>query len=177
MKLTVYEQEHKEALAHAFQSRERFTLTGAGISAVFQAEVLNRDPRLFSPGRVEVNVELTQIGTPTMAGKWTGEGLPPVGCEFERRFVDQDSSSWAYGKVIAHGKRRVFYVDRTGDEWSHSPEDMEFRPIRTPEQIAEEEREKAIKEMIGFIGGSRRREAEYLYDAGYRKQDNADERK
>lgn len=50
-----------------------------------------------------------------------------------------------------------------------------FRPIRTPEQIAAEERDKAIEGMIADtniltgIMSDRRIMAGQLYDAGYRK--------
>lgn len=116
-------------------------------------------------------MELTfeQVSEAASSESWDGQGLPPVGVEFERRFIDQEGSPWAWGKVIAHGSRRVFYVDRTGEEWSHAPADMEFRPIRTAEQIAKDEREAALKEMLAVTGGSSRRAAKALYDAGYRK--------
>lgn len=52
---------------------------------------------------------------------------------------------------------------------------LNFPPVRTPEQIKAEEREKAIVEMAetmhaatGF--GVNRADCEALYDAGYRKQ-------
>ena len=46
-----------------------------------------------------------------------------------------------------------------------------FRPIRTPEQIAADEREAAVNGMLCYdaLGGSRRGLAEALYDAGFRK--------
>jgi hypothetical protein len=51
---------------------------------------------------------------------------------------------------------------------------MDFRPIRTPEQIAAEEREKAIDAMNKLVGDIEKiptwRDAlAALYDAGYRK--------
>lgn len=102
---------------------------------------------------------------------WNGEGLPPVGAEFERRFVDEESSSWAWGLVLAYGKRRIFYVDRTGDEWAHALADLEFRPVRTPEQIAEAAKQETIAQLIADTGGELGPSgAALLYDAGYRKQ-------
>lgn len=114
--------------------------------------------------------------------EWTGQGLPPVGtvCEvvqvssqphdYCRRFVGQNV------KIVAH------HVDVDGDEVAvFAASDYEFhalvagcfRPIRTPEQIAADEREKAIAEMseaiktqfsFGWV-------FEKLYDAGYRKHE------
>lgn len=52
----------------------------------------------------------------------------------------------------------------------------EFRPIRTPEQIAAEERDKAVQAAmddtytLGISDQSKRILIERLYDAGYRKQ-------
>ncbi|MNP80660.1 hypothetical protein D3C76_1788220 [compost metagenome] len=56
-----------------------------------------------------------------------------------------------------------------------------FRPIRTPEQIAEEEREKAITQILHVMLGHDQASihedtvqalcAKRIYDAGYRKQE------
>lgn len=101
---------------------------------------------------------------------WTGEGLPPVGtvCEYQT-WVNRE---WKKTKVLAH------HLGFAVHSWSVDGDDMEvdsapaqdFRPLSTPEQIAAEEREAALKEMIALVGGSSRRSAEALYDAGYRKQ-------
>jgi len=73
---------------------------------------------------------------------WSGEGLPPVGTVCE-----DDAGNEVV--IVAHhvnGVHAIFaesleagllYYGAAGD----------FRPIRTPEQIAAEEREKAVKEM------------------------------
>lgn len=101
---------------------------------------------------------------------WTGEGLPPVGTVCEMRRTDYVDVDWQRIEFLCAGSKKAFFRDREGHEWSRPLGDLKFRPIRTPEQIAAEERRAAIKEMIGHIGGSRRCEAEVLYDAGYRKQ-------
>lgn len=100
---------------------------------------------------------------------WTGEGLPPVGtvCEFR---VETDD--WRSCEVIAHhGEYAVCWIhcNKILASSGHA-----IRPIRTPEQIATEEREKAIDEMLALrkfpeISGSPSF-AEAIYDAGYRKQ-------
>ncbi len=95
----------------------------------------------------------------------TGEGLPPIGSHV----VVHDDGSLMYGQgesgeVLAH-------VDGCAViRMSYGLGCFLPRCLRTPEQVAAEERQAAIKEMIGHIGGSRRCEAEVLYDAGYRKQ-------
>lgn len=109
---------------------------------------------------------------------WDGQGLPPVGtvCEWH------ESDGWAYteSKVVAYTDDGLFVcMQKPG----RRPEvlridNCEFRP-RTLEQIAAEEREKAIDAMLdldpphenGLGLTSRRQFCETLYDAGYRRQE------
>lgn len=107
---------------------------------------------------------------------WDGQGLPPVGITCE---------SWRSGvrrivKILGHGDEYIFVREDDGREILLSIGDgREFRPLRTPEQIAAEEREKAIDAMLdldpphesGFIMTSRRQFCEILFDAGYRRQE------
>lgn len=80
---------------------------------------------------------------------WTGTGLPPVGTVCEVDYCEK----WCRCEVIAHFQQRkgivaaftvnlgdgVKALDAFGAEY--------FRPIRTPEQIAAEEREKQLEAM------------------------------
>ncbi|WP_150294876.1 hypothetical protein [Pseudomonas extremaustralis] len=106
---------------------------------------------------------------------WTGEGLPPVGtvCEYQT-WVNRE---WKQTKVLAH------HLGFAVHSWSVDGDDMEvdaappqdFRPIRTPEQIAAHERESGIKQLIEDTricnpGVMWRQMAETIYDAGYRKK-------
>jgi hypothetical protein len=107
--------------------------------------------------------------------EWTGKGMPPVGtvCEFaggtpcpEDPF-DKDLREGMRVTIIAHFKSGDF----TLAAFTFDPENTDrgmvqveqgsfgcFRPIRTPEQIAAEEREKQKSEIIGAclrkIGGA-----------------------
>ncbi|WP_458736988.1 hypothetical protein [Pseudomonas chlororaphis] len=101
--------------------------------------------------------------------EWTGEGLPPVGtvCEFR---VETDD--WRQCEVIAH-------KDDYAVCWIHCNKILAssghaVRPIRTPEQIAAEERQTEINRMVAIAQmldkGWARRVCASLYDAGYRKQ-------
>lgn len=107
---------------------------------------------------------------------WTGEGLPPVGTVCEVDYCEQ----WRACEVIAHFQQRcgmvaVFTVElgdglKALDAFGESA----FRPIRTPEQIAAEARESAIRQMavIALDGCNEmitRAWLERLFDAGYRK--------
>ncbi|MBF8746860.1 hypothetical protein [Pseudomonas monteilii] len=118
--------------------------------------------------------------------RWDGTGLPPVGAVCERRFHDKEGSSWQRVTITAHGHKKIMCLEETGDEWAHFGLEVSFRPARTPEQIAEEERLAGLNEMIGHIkdhplgthGVSHLQElmihedvARDLWDAGYRKQE------
>lgn len=110
--------------------------------------------------------------------QWSGDGLPPVGvrCEaaiphtsgpdHERRVI------WIEGSVIAYyeikGKTYAWFAE---DDGFYPPNVLEFRPIRTEDQIAAEEREKAIDRIMGDLSLSPecRYIARRVVDAGYRK--------
>lgn len=104
------------------------------------------------------------------APAWTGEGLPPVGTVCEACVSGTDG--WFKCSVLIHhpfedGVAGVHDVAGHALLWTDT-----FRPIRTPEQIAAEEREKAIREMRHIAEhDAHSREVDYgaLYDAGYRK--------
>ncbi|MBN0514029.1 hypothetical protein JTM39_20755 [Pseudomonas aeruginosa] len=101
---------------------------------------------------------------------WDGHGLPPTGLLVE----------WKAG--LDHEWRRVTVLAyANGDAWLQ-PEDGDsfivgnpanFRRIRTPEQIAAEEREKAIEEMCFAEETLTVKQAKALYDAGYRRQESS----
>ena len=104
---------------------------------------------------------------------WSGEGLPPVGVVCEVDYCEQ----WHPCEIIAHFQQRcgmvaAFTVDIVnGAKSLDAFGEGSFRPIRTPEQSAADERESAVNGMLCYdaLGGSRRGLAEALYDAGYRK--------
>ncbi|MFU2949880.1 hypothetical protein ACM7M3_29035 [Pseudomonas aeruginosa] len=108
---------------------------------------------------------------------WDGQGLPPPGTEIEYR---QNGGTWLAGTYIGEFRGKlVAGCHVTGVVGVVALE--EIRPLRTPEQIAAEEREKAIDEMLdldpphekGFVLTSRRQFCEVLFDAGYRRQESS----
>lgn len=123
---------------------------------------------------------------------WTGEGLPPVGtvCEInmkasaDRHAVDVERYQSHIGEeveIVAHhdiggGCSAAVYAIRNGFAFEyHSLVEGNFRPIRTPEQIAAQARTEAIDDMVKALGMDSAGTAEYIrcgliYDAGYRKQ-------
>jgi hypothetical protein len=104
--------------------------------------------------------------TPT----WSGpeDGLPPVGLEFEWRYGDH---AWKKGEALYIGTIYAVLKSTEGGEQHYYLRDMQFRPIRTAEQLAAEEREQGINEMVEskIAGGLAPWVCGELYDAGYRK--------
>lgn len=118
---------------------------------------------------------------------WSGEGLPPVGTVCEVDYCEE----WRCCEVIAHFKQRVgmvavFTVEiHDGAKSLDAFGESSFRPIRTPEQIAADDRDAAIQEMINdstnpmddclladkYPGDVFMRQLmACMYSAGYRKQ-------
>lgn len=101
---------------------------------------------------------------------WNGEGLPPVGEVIE----------WLDGEflpvvVVGHHQGAVVAVDQNDPRRVFIGKKPCYRPLRTPEQIAAEEREATVQQMIQDIGvsdtdGWDHLRCAALYDAGYRKQ-------
>lgn len=99
--------------------------------------------------------------------EWNGEGLPPVGLPVE--WYSDSNTGWQEIVVLAyHGDDA--WIQPKGKESTIVYNIANFRPIRTPEQIAAEEREKSIRELI--------ERTDYILDetgaaavlaAGYRK--------
>jgi len=107
---------------------------------------------------------------------WNGEGLPPVGVPIEAKHKNAQPD-WArpgfYETVIvAIGKQLViFEADGNGSEKVGTLSDYIFRPIRTAEQIAAEEHQKAIDELAADTDWILdRASCEAVIAAGYRKQ-------
>lgn len=104
---------------------------------------------------------------------WTGEGLPPVGVVCE---VRNAPGGWGKATIKYQGKGIIVWLwdrqDGNTDqiEFASCPDRLEFRPIRTPEQIAADDRNDAIAAIVAqSLGRCDSVGAAYLYDAGYRK--------
>lgn len=109
--------------------------------------------------------------------EWDGSGLPPVGTVCEYRLNEYDT--WFMCKIIyvLSGSDDCFvaWCDHLGsDQFLTFLSDrykLQLRKIKTPEQIAAEERLHAIGEMIKLvkIHHTYKDIMSVLYDAGYRK--------
>lgn len=79
---------------------------------------------------------------------WNGEGLPPAGveCEFS---LNRGTVAWVKGVVIGADGAHMVVLRHRGEY--HARNKHSVRPIRTPEQIAAEERVKAAQEWLKGI--------------------------
>lgn len=114
---------------------------------------------------------------------WCGEGLPPVGkgvCEY---LGAHQYDEWAVVNIFAHYGHTVF-VDY-GDGWRDETDPLRFRPVRTAEQIAADERLHEVRNALSAIHAGQQQfpndlvrgnivaaTVEAMIDAGYRKQVN-----
>lgn len=112
---------------------------------------------------------------------WNGQGLPPAGTVCERRTLPGGDGRYEQVRIIAR-TRKGFPVWENTDgvfagisKFPHLVGGLpEFRPIRTPEQIAAEEREAGISDMQTITDGAGPTvyaKLSALYDAGYRRQE------
>jgi len=125
--------------------------------------------------------------------KWEGNGLPPVGTVCEARIDFQKAPPYTvitmaeaginvteyrpeFQKVtILYASQKYMITDSKGIECMAPTNCIEFRPIKTAEQMADEKRELAMRQMHqDILANGFALEAdeivEKLYDAGYRKQ-------
>lgn len=98
---------------------------------------------------------------------WDGQGLPPTGLLVEwKSGLDHE---WRRVTVLAYANGDAWLQPEDGDSFIvGNPKN--FRRIRTPEQIAAEEREKAVGDMAMSIQGVPYQYPTLyaLYDAGWR---------
>lgn len=81
------------------------------------------------------------IPRPAKTLSWSGEGLPPVGVVCQLRFDYWED--WQRYEILCHGKSFIFARELNSGydrERSLAMDGIEFRPIRTPEQVAAEKR-------------------------------------
>lgn len=81
---------------------------------------------------------------------WDGEGLPPVGVECEVKGCIGDYQEWKKVTVFAVRDKTVFF-EHDG-RWAATA-NHEFRPIRSPEDVARDEAIKAMREALGHAAG------------------------
>lgn len=132
----------------------------------FEHEGWKKDVKSRAPSKHWIELK------PVVEG-WTGEGIPPADtvCEVTTPAMDGTRIKVTIKYV---GEERIIANDGLSERcWliSHCT----FYPIRTPEQIAAEERADDLKAMLDVIIAATGHsvpmaEVVALYDAGYRKQ-------
>ena len=136
--------------------------------------------------RAEWQAAVDALNAPK-AVEWDEDGLPPVGLDVEvmQGGLPSVAFDWEACKILAINigsdeKPQVITRDFRGDAAIYYPgiDSVYFRPARTTEQVADEEREKAINEMVFGVCGCEPDGGNttafmicgFIYDAGYRKQ-------
>lgn len=82
---------------------------------------------------------------------WNGEGRPPVGTVCEYQTTSWPAEQWEVREIRYISDYHVVTAEEDGVERSVCAEIARFRPIRTPEQIAAEERVKACQQWLDNI--------------------------
>ena len=122
-------------------------------------------PSQYEDGSMDAMVE-----RPSQPKPWSGpeDGLPPVGTFCELRLQHGD---WLMAQIA--------YITETGCLWVawgaqsetfNATYNIEFRPIRTAEQIAADKRETAIRELMDIAQVDCRVTAARLVDAGFKRE-------
>lgn len=130
-------------------------------------------------GKYAFKHDVAEMGVAVSRRPWNGEGLPPAGIDVE--FSVAGDTRWIEGEVL-YSSLYTVVISENGFEHVHHPKALKFRPIRTPEQIAAEERLHEIRNACTAISNalSRFHESEEptsisiieaMIDEGYRKQD------
>lgn len=117
--------------------------------------------------------DFSQVSERPAAPSWSGEGLPPVGVVCEVKLQEE----WSLCEIIAHFQQPQAMVAAFTVAQFHGGKKLDskiaecFRPIRTPEQIAADEREVAIQDISQIINKNlaNTMAAAAIYDSGYRK--------
>jgi hypothetical protein len=101
---------------------------------------------------------------------WNGTGLPPVGTVCEMHHECWQPANWPEVAIKYASDEYFITQDSAGEQHWHA-RGVQFRPIRTPEQIAADEREAAIDEIMDDLSLSPecRYIAKRVLSTGYRK--------
>lgn len=101
---------------------------------------------------------------------WNGEGPPPAGtvCSYQHT---HHAGAWYDGEILYVSDEYTIVKGHPVGEQHYYTRNLTFRPIRTPEQIAAEERMASAYAMCAIAPTLTNMDAAALYDAGYRRQE------
>lgn len=134
-----------------------------------EALVIEKDWPEYEPTWAAIERRVT-------CSQWSGEGLPPAGLEVE--WKQGSNHEWVRSKVIAYFKDEA-WISVEGDRPIIVGNPGQFRLIRTPEQIAADELQRAVQQIMvdaGITDSALKDDpeawvwAQALHEAGYRKQ-------
>lgn len=109
---------------------------------------------------------------------WDGTGLPPVGAACECQYAVEHYEAWHAGECIARGlspEGEEICVIKSQNTIACYRSGKHIRPIRTPEQIAAEERRSRVTAIERVMRRGQEQAmtiteiAAAIHDAGYRK--------
>lgn len=119
--------------------------------------------------RAEWQAAVDALNAPKVV-EWDGVGDPPAMSKIEYKSV---GGTWKKGVFVGRVYGKIVAGCDETEVVGWLPLD-EMRPIRTAEQVAAEERNKVIREMVAEVTEEPRARhfafCEALYDAGYRKE-------
>lgn len=135
---------------------------------------------VFAPNLIERPAPRINEQENVAPDEWDGEGFPPAGTSCEG-YIYADTAKqgapmnrWAKGEFVGEAwadNGVCMGLLKTDDGRIHAIGAFSyFRPVRTPEQIAEDERQAFIEQVINdSMGRCDVPGAAYLYESGYRK--------
>ena len=99
---------------------------------------------------------------------WSGpeDGLPPVGMRVE--FTSNDGYNWREATIL-YKDRQAFLLDGYC-LYKVADHDIGFRPLKTAEQLASDNRETAIRDVMDIAQVDCRVTAARLVDAGFKRE-------
>lgn len=121
--------------------------------------------RLHQPKEVEQykeggEADLNECASQTPAPVWSGEGLPPVGCECERSWAGDE---WQQCKILfASNQLVVVKLKESGRDDAYNISDVTFRPILSEAERKRDEARNGIYAAMNIIDGDI---ADAIYDA------------
>lgn len=169
----VLKRKHLASLPDELQIRLKPALEDAAqLLPKFDCLVVESDWPEYEPAWRAIEQRMTGV---TGVADWSGALVPAPGAKVEIRTAGMPE--WAEASIIFASRNVIVW------DWSDEPavnglcvayaHEVDVRPVRTGEQIADDERAKAAIEMAGVIGGvESMRDQEILNAlalAGYRK--------
>ena len=105
------------------------------------------------------------IGQDVDAPEWSGEGLPPAGCECEARYRNADNAEWVFFRCVGVDCGVAFgWLGKEAATLGLGS--YEFRPLRTEAERSREDAETAMRTcLVGTGAGITPLAAKGIYEA------------